>query len=1037
MAMKNDASLNFITLDTSEKRFESDIESAFLSEGYRKISRNEYDAESMLFPDILVEFISKSQPKEWQRYMKYYGADAKEKLVRRFNDSVYSRGLLDVLKNGLDDLGIHLNLCFFKPESGLNDVLEKNYESNIIGITRQFPYSTKNNNTIDTVLSVNGIPVFAFELKNQLKGQDYQCAIEQWKHDRDPKEPIFRFNQRFFAYFAVDLYEVWMATELKGDATRFLPFNQGSNGAGNPGGKGNPANPNGYVTSYLWERVFSRDSMLDLMRRFITVIEEKKETMVDGKPKTSIVRKLIFPRFHQYDVVHKVLDDVKEHGAGQNYLIEHSAGSGKSNSIAWIAYRLASAFDDNDSPIFDSVIVVTNRIVLDSQLQDTINSFDHKAGLLECITQKKGSRGLVDALNDKKRIIICTVQKFLFAYKDFDKFTGRNFAIIIDEAHQGQSGESARTLRKALTDIPEEKKKYAEENGLNPEELDENDDLLEEIFAQGYHDNQSFFAFTATPIGKTLQTFGRKGKDGKYHPFHVYSMKQAIEEGFILDVLQDYMTIQQAFKLIKSTEENPSLLENNTKRALFRYYKSHNFTIEQKVEMIMDNFLNNGRKKINGHGKAMVVCDSRHNAVKFYFAIKEYIKNHPTECEGCNAMVAFSGSVKFEDDPTEYVEAKMNQDKSGHLITSDKKFRQAFHSDEFNILVVANKYQTGYDEPLLHSMYVDKKLKGVSAVQTLSRLNRTYPSKEDTFVLDFANTEEEIKKSFEPFYGETTLIGEMDVNRVYDLRAKLNEFALFTSSEVDQFFDLMNKNNGKKQNTVVIGQLTSLLKNVVERYTDIEEDEKRFLARDTMMKFTRCYAFVTQLVRIGDKDLFKDYLFVSHLTHLLPKSKDEKIDISDKIELEYANLKETFHGAIKLEETSESFMPAKSAQPSAKVKKTNTLDRIIDKVNQEYDGNFSSADKVALDRVFKMLMEDSVVKARLKEYAKHNDANMFIKSIFPSEFQRVLVECFTQNDQAFSRLLNNSQFQNAVMNIMAKELYKTLSNDDKSGANRQ
>lgn len=1035
--MENDNLMKFIKLDTSEKRFEADIESAFLSEGYRKVSRNEYDAESMVFPNILIEFIKTSQPKEWERYTKYYGANAKEKLIRRLNDSVYSRGLLDVLKNGMDDLGIHLSLCYFKPESGLNETLEKEYLSNIIGITRQFPYSTKNTNTIDTVLSVNGIPLFALELKNQLKGQDYQCAIEQWKHDRDPKEPIFGFNRRFFAYFAVDLYEVWMATELKGDATHFMPFNQGSNGAGQPGGKGNPANPDGYMTSYLWERVFTKDSLLDLIRRFITITEENKETVVNGVSKKCKITKLIFPRFHQYDVVHKVLDDVKENGAGKNYLIEHSAGSGKSNSIAWIAYRLASAFDKNDSPIFDSVIVVTNRIVLDSQLQDTINSFDHKAGLLECITQKKGSRGLVDAINDKKRIIICTVQKFLFAYKDFDKFTGRNFAIIIDEAHQGQSGESARTLRKALTDIPEEMKKYAEENGISPEDLDESDDLLEEILAQGYHDNQSFFAFTATPIGKTLQTFGRKGNDGKYHPFHVYSMKQAIEEGYILDVLQDYMTIQQAFKLVKSTEDNPSLLENNTKRALFKYYKSHNFTIEQKVEMIMDNFLNNGRKKINGHGKAMVVCDSRHNALKFYFAIKDYIKNHPMECAGCDAMVAFSGSVKFDDDSTEYVEAKMNKDKSGHLITSDKRFREAFHSEDFNILVVANKYQTGYDEPLLHSMYVDKKLRGVSAVQTLSRLNRTCPGKKDTFVLDFANTEEEIKKSFEPFYCETTLDGEMNVNRVYDLRAKLTSFNLFDSSEVDKFFDIMNKNNGKKQNAVVIGQLTSLLKTVVDRYTDIEDENKRFLARDTMMKFTRCYAFVTQLVRIDDKELFKDYLFVSHLTHLLPKSKDERIDISDKIDLEYANLKETFHGAIKLEENNGSFTPAKPAQPTAKIKKMDTLDRIIDKVNLEYEGSFSPADKVALDSVFKMLMDDPVVKQRLKEYAKNNDANMFIKSIFPDEFKRVLVKCYSQNDQAFERLLGNGEFQNMVMNIMASELYKSLSRDDSGKAKEE
>lgn len=351
---------------------------------------------------------------------------------------------------------------------------------------------------------MNGIPVFAFELKDQFKGQDYKNAIYQWENDRDPKEPVFRFAQRFFAYFAVDLYDVWMTTELRGAKTYFLPFNQGSNCAGKTGGKGNPANPSGYPTSYLWERVFTKDSMIDLIAKFITIVEEKKEEIINGKKKTSIVKKLIFPRFHQYDVVHKIVDDVKEKGAGVNYLIEHSAGSGKSNSIAWIAYRLASLFDSKENPIFDSVIIVTNRIVLDSQLQDTINSFDHTAGLVECITQKKGSKGLKEAINDKKKIIICTVQKFLYAYKEFNEITNRNFAIIIDEAHQGQSGESARTLRKSLTDISAEAQKYADENGINIDDLDENDDLLQEILAQGHHSNQSFFAFTATPISKTL-----------------------------------------------------------------------------------------------------------------------------------------------------------------------------------------------------------------------------------------------------------------------------------------------------------------------------------------------------------------------------------------------------------------------------------------------------------------------------------------------------------------------------------------------------
>ena len=1008
-------------MDTSEKRFEQDIETYFLNHGFRKVLPSTYDKEKMLFSDVLEEFVSTTQPKAWARYTKLYGASAVDKLTRRVNTAISESNVLDVLKKGIKDMGIEIKLCYFKPSSNLNQDLVKLYDGNICGITRQFSYSKNNNNTIDTVLSINGIPLFAFELKDQLKGQDVNNAMRQWKEDRDPKEPIFKFGQRFLCYFAIDLYDAFMTTELKGEYTRFLPFNQGSNGAGNPGGKGNPKNDEGYPTSYIWERVFSVDSMIDLIAKFITITEEKEEK--NGK--SYITKKIIFPRYHQYDVVKKILADVKEKGAGVNYLIEHSAGSGKSNSIAWIAYRLASAFDKDDKYIFDSVIIVTNRIVLDSQLQDTINSFDHKAGLVECITQKKGSRGLVDAINDKKKIIICTIQKFLYAYKDFDELKGRNFAVIIDEAHQGQSGESARTLRSSLIDVEKEKKAFAEENDMNPDAKEETEELLN-ILGQGHHENQSFFAFTATPINKTLELFGTSIGDEKKKPFHTYSMRQAIEEGFILDVLSTYVTIKEAFKLITNTEDNPELLEEKAKRALFKYYKQHEFTISQKVDMIMDNFLNNGRKKINGHGKAMIVTDSRQSAVLYYQAVKEYLAKHPDETKGCGVLVAFSGKVKFDGDDTEYIEAEMNEYPDGKKINSDAKFRKSFKSDDFNIMVVADKYQTGYDEPLLHSMFVDKKLKGVNAVQTLSRLNRTCPFKNDTFVLDFVNTSESIKESFQPFYEETTLVGSSDVNRVYDLRSKLTEFAIFNDEDVDKFYTIMKANSDKKkQDDSAIGKLVSVMKPAVDNYADLDDD-KRLLARDTMMKFIRSYGFVTQLVRINDEDLFKDYLYISHLIRLLPKTQYPVFDLTGKVSLEYAKLKETFKGAIELEKEGGEVVPGKGAKPAKKSNKTDTLERIVEKVNEKYQDDFSAADKVALDSVFQMLMGDPVVKKKLTEYAKTNDAQMFIKSIFPKEFERVLVECYTKNDDAFQRLLGNDQFQKAVMDIMAKELYKTL-----------
>lgn len=1024
-----------MAINTSERQFESDIEAAFLKNGYRQVSPSFYDKETAVFPNLLKEFISTTQPKEWARYEKFYGEKSTDKLIRRFNETVEARGVLDVMKNGIEDMGIKLKLCYFRPESTLNQELINLYKKNILGITRQFKYSTSNNNSIDMVISINGIPLFAFELKDQLKGQDYLNAIQQWKEDRDQKEYCFRFNKRFLAYFAVDLYEAWMTTELKGDATQFLPFNQGSEGAGKAGGAGNPVK-DGYITSYLWDVVFAPDSTFDLINKFVTLDETKKEWFVNGVKKTEKTSRLIFPRYHQYDVVNKIVESIKQNGAGTNYLIEHSAGSGKSNSIAWIAYRCASAFDKNDKPIFDSVIVVTNRIVLDSQLQDTINSFEHRTGLVEAITQQKGSRGLVDAINDRRKIIICTIQKFLYAFSEFDKLTDRKFAIIIDEAHQGQSGESARTLRKSLIDVEKEKVKYAEENFIDVDEIDEDDKLIDEILAMGHHENQSFFAFTATPIGKTLELFGTKtDNNGTKRPFHTYSMRQAIEEGYILNVLKDYLTIKEAFKIVKNSEDNPELIEEKAKKALFKYYKSHDFTIKEKVEMIMDNFLNNGRHKINGLGKAMVVADSRQNAVKYFYEIKDYIKRNKDACVGCDVLVAFSGEVRFDDmgaDEPSLTEANLNKDHQGRYIVGDKKFRQAFRSEDFNIMVVANKYQTGYDEPLLHSMYVDKKLKSVNAVQTLSRLNRTYPTKKDTFILDFSNNSEDIKNSFQPFYEETTLQGDTNINRVYDFRSQVDSYGLFTTQEVDLFMKTMTENGGntRKQDSLVLGKLTAIIKPVLDRYTEIESIDTRLGARDAIMKFVRTFGFVTQLVRLNDVDLYKDYMFCSYLLHALPKNTVEKIDITDKIRLEYAQLKETFHGEIELEKSTGVFKPAQPVKAKLKSKKIDTLERIILKLNDQYEGDFDAGDKGAVDSVFNMLMEDNLVKSRLKEYAKTNDANMFINSIFPTEFQRVLVECFMLNNNAYEKLLGDQMFQKAVMDIMAKELYKALKGND-------
>ena len=1031
-------------MDKSEKRFERDIESFLISPagGYTQfcgqdaegnwVHTRQHDVSKCIYMDVLCEFIARTQPKEWARYTKYYGVQAVDKLYHRLEKAISSQGLLYVLRNGIEDMGCKLKVCFFKPESDLNPVTVERYEANILGCTRQFRYSTVNTNTIDMALSVNGIPVVALELKNQFTGQDYICAINQYKNDRSSKEFAFRLNHRFLVYFAVDLYEVWMTTQLADSNTRFLPFNQGSNGAGVTGGAGNPQNPNGYATSYLWEEVLQRDSLLDLIHRFISFVKEKEEMVKNGVSRMVTKEKMIFPRYHQYDVVRKLMADVRQNGAGKNYLIQHSAGSGKSNSIAWTAYRLASVHDADGNGLFDSVIVVTNRVVLDSQLQDTINSFEHQVGLVEAIDDKKNSRSLAEAINDKKRIIICTIQKFLFAKKDMEKFSGRRFAIIVDEAHQGQNGESAKALRRSLIDIGAAVRAYAEEAGVEEDEVDLTDEYINAVIGQGRHENQSFFAFTATPKKKTIEAFGNvvgmtpKGEPVK-EAFHVYSMQQAIEEGYILDVLSNYTTIKEAFKLIRVSEDNPELIEGQASRALFKYYKQHGYTIAQKTEMIMTNFLQNCRYQIGGKGKAMVVADSRANAVRYYLAIKKYLADHADQCVGCDVMVAFSGEVTLADYPREkpFTESTMNLDGNGKYITTDKQFRKAFHSSQYNILVVANKYQTGFDEPLLHTMYVDKKLQDVTAVQTLSRLNRTYPGKNSTFVLDFENTEEDIKAAFLPFYGTATLEGSTDLNMVYDLRSKIHDFMLYGFEDVESFNQFMAAQTDRNQSAAALGRLAGMFQPVIARYLDLSSEEQ-YAVRDYVRKFNKAYSFVTQLVRLHDRDLFNEYQYTCDLIQLLPRPDGEDIgSIEDKIKLEYASLTETFRGAIVLDEKPPAFVPSGSTAPNVPNKKKDTLQSIIDKVNERFKGHFTDADRVIIEGIYQMFMKDPEV-VKFRKYARDNSTEMFVQSLFPDKFSKIVTQCYMDNNDSFIKLFNDPDFYQKVQEAMAQELYRAL-----------
>lgn len=749
----------------------------------------------------------------------------------------------------------------------------------------------------DMVLSLNGIPMAALELKNQITGQSVENAKTQFMYDRNPKELCFQFNKRFLVYFAVDLYEIVMTTELKGKNTFFLPFNQGSNGPGNVGGAGNSENKAGYATSYLWESVLTKDVFMDILQRYIHLSVEETKIVKEGKEVKKVSKKIIFPRYHQLDVVTKILADVKVNGSGDNYLIQHSAGSGKSNSIAWLAYGLSSIHNKDNENIFTSIIVVTDRRVLDSQLQDTISGFDHTKGIVETIGKGKKSKDLRDAINDGKKIIITTLQKFPVIYEEIDDNKGRNFAIIVDEAHSSQTGNSARKLKSALADKEEALREYAEIEGrVESEIIDDEDKLVNELLAHGKHKNLSFFAFTATPKEKTLEMFGTKHSDGSFHPYHIYSMKQAIQEGFILDVLKNYMTYKVCYKIAKNTADNPEVPTSKAIKTIRRYESLHPHNLKQKTAIIIEQFREITKNKIGGRAKAMVVTASRLHAVRYYHEFKRYIEKRGYD--DLAILIAFSGVVK---DDKEFTEEGMNKRKDGSTIKEDQ-LKGDFHKDDFNMLIVAEKYQTGFDEPLLHSMFIDKKLSGVKAVQTLSRVNRICADKEDTFILDFVNTKDEIEEAFKPYYESTILDEEINVNLIYDTKTMLRNYKLYNDDDIEKFVKVYYKKGN--QNSTDLGKMTSLLKPIVDRYSDLNED-KKFEFKKIVRNFNKWYSYIIQIARMFDKDLHKEYVFTAYLEKLLPKVSGRDIDLEGKLKLEFYKLEKTFKGDISLNPTIE------------------------------------------------------------------------------------------------------------------------------------
>jgi len=995
--------------DYRELKLEEAIEYYLCTEGgYIKGDPTKYNREVALDVDTLISFIKSTQPKSWEKYQVIYGVNSEKAFIDRFCKEVRQVGLLKALRQGITDRGIRFRLVYWKPETNINEETVRLYEQNILHCTRQLHYSLSNENSIDMVLFINGIPVVTMELKNQFTGQTLEDAMDQYRTKRSPADPIFDFRNRALVNFCVDLYEVMMTTRLMGDKTYFLPFNQGSNGAGNVGGKGNPSRDDNYTTAYLWENVLKKDKLLEILHKYMHLA---KETVIDKKTgEKSLKETLIFPRYHQLDIVTKLLANVKENGPGKNYLIQHSAGSGKSNSIAWLAHRLSGLHDKDDNKIFQSVIVITDRKVLDSQLQDTIYQFDHVSGIVQKID--KNSQQLKEAINDGRAIIITTLQKFPVIYSEVNA-SNKNFAIIVDEAHSSQTGEAAKKLKKALANTDAILEEYARmENEAEEQRIDEQDKILNELAAHGQHKNLSFFAFTATPKDKTLQMFGDKQPDGTYRAFHIYSMRQAIEEGFILDVLKNYTTYKMYYKIIKNIPDDPELDSAEGIRAIKKYESLHPHNLAQKTAIMIEHFRNQTKNQIGGKAKAMVVTASRLHAVRYLFEFRKYIK-----AKGYNdldVLVAFSGEI--EDDDQKWTEEKLNKNKDGETI-KESQLKEYFHTDDFNMLIVAEKYQTGFDEPYLHTMFVDKKLTGIKAVQTLSRLNRTMPGKESTFVLDFVNTAEDMKKSFQPFYEATILEQETNPNVVYDLKNALDEYHIYNQAEIDAFAKIFFQSNLQTANDM--GKLSAQLKPACERFA-AKTDEEKDAFKSSLATFIRIYGFISQVCRMFDKELHKFSVYAKFLQKVLPKGKRGFVDLDGKILLEYYRLEKDFEGTITLENHEGGLIPPIKGQTGGKKEKKDTLTQIINKINEKFGTAFTEMDKVMMQ-----IEQDFLSEERLKNFAKNNDESMFSR-IYQDEFKKIAALRYEQNDALFVRLFNDEDFMNYVMNLMQSEIYRKL-----------
>jgi type I restriction enzyme, R subunit len=995
-----------------------------------------YSKEYAILAEDLLAFVQDTQPTEWAKFKKWHNGQSEQVFVKRVAKQLDTHGTLHLLRHGFKDVDAKFQLCAFKPAHKKNPKLLELYKKNRLTVVRQLHYSLHNENSIDLTLFVNGIPVGTGELKTDLT-QNVGDAIKQYKQDRLPKdpkskelEPLLQFKTRALVHFAISTDLVFMTTKLAGDDTHFLPFNMGAPDSADmlSAGAGNPPAPYGigYPTYYLWDYVWRPDVWLEVLGEFMH-LEVKDVDAPGGKKVTK--ETLIFPRFHQLVVVQELIRAAAAEGVGQNYLVQHSAGSGKSNSIAWTAHRLSNLHNENDEKVFDTVVVVTDRRVLDKQLQDTISQFEHKAGVVQVISEN--SAQLAQALNDGAPIVVTTLQKFGFILDKVGELGQRRFALIVDEAHSSQSGAAARKLREALTKGKPKKTAVVDIDGvevhvdadveIDAEDLTSEDMVALAIEARKRPENVSYFAFTATPKNKTLELFGRKNSEGLPVPFHVYSMRQAIEEGFILDVLKHYTSYSTFYKL--GAVANEKLVpQKKAKMALAQYAKLHPHNIAQKVVVIVEHFREHVAAKIGGKAKAMVVTDSRKAAVRYKLAIDKYIKDQ--KYTDLRTLVAFSGGVHdLESGPDEFTESNMNPAING------QEPSEAFKQDEYRILLVANKYQTGFDQPLLHTMYVDKRLSGVLAVQTLSRLNRMYPGKDDTFVLDFVNKPEEILASFQPYYRTAQLEDVTDPNIVHELLTKLNKAGVYYWAEVEKFAEAFFNPKVKTQ-----GALHQVLKPAFDRYQALE-DEPRELFRKDLGSFLRLYEFLSQIIPYDDPELEKLFVFGKNLMpRLAADSKDRhRLELDSDVMLTHYRLQKVAEQQLDLEKAEVVKLPGigEAGTGSAPEDEKKALREIVAKMNDLFAGHITESDFIGAVTAWEGHL---VNNDKLAAQARNNGLEQFAMGDFKDAFTDIVIEAQDAHNSIAEQLLKDDRIFGLMQSMVAKMVWQKFQQGGAAGA---